>query len=718
VRREPLLRAGVFAGLALLGLWHVSRLQSPGLARLPLALALVLALALAWSATRSRRVLAAGGALWIVGLAALVGRAWPSRAHPIAPFSTAVERIRDGGGRFSSVLLPIDPAVEPGVHALLVAFATAWLAALALVWLVGRRGLATVVLGVLPLAIASSEFPLPGSGLRVALFVALALAALAAGRRVPARAVLLAGAPLVVVALAAGGLPGVAHGSLVDWRSWGSGGGEDDATVATDVRYAWDQSYSGLHFTGDPTVVLRIRSARPSYWRVTVLDSFDGLRFGERQPDAATALPGELARVEPAPVGTRVQVQVQVGTLDEPYLVAGGVPVAYSVPRATGGGTIDANGVLRLLRPPAHGSTYDVSAVIAEPTPDSLRHPRSEALAVPPDATDATPFAGGPAVPAFGVAGREAAVGALLSTRPAWQSAYAWAELQTEGATTPYDVALQLEQALRQTHPYNGSATLAPTDPDALAHWIVSGQAGYCQMFSASMTELLRLLGVPARIAEGFDTGLYDPSSKRYVIDDRDAHAWVEAWMPGTGYVPFDPTPGHTLPDQAAIIHTGTTAQRTTPTTTAATVPGRTATAATAAQPAARGEGSLVPRPFVLVLLGLAALVLAGLVTLLVILRRRPRDGGPRVAAALARRRLAERARRRGSDPAPGISNGELAGLLASDLGLDAGAWAVAADRAAYAPLDDATRALPELEAETARLADEIGARPRGTIQV
>ncbi len=66
------------------------------------------------------------------------------------------------------------------------------------------------------------------------------------------------------------------------------------------------------------------------------------------------------------------------------------------------------------------------------------------------------------------------------------------------------------------------------------------------------MTELLRLLGVRARVAEGFVTGRYDPASKSYVVDDRDAHAWVEAWIPGAGFVPFDPTPGRSLPTQAS----------------------------------------------------------------------------------------------------------------------------------------------------------------------
>ena len=64
----------------------------------------------------------------------------------------------------------------------------------------------------------------------------------------------------------------------------------------------------------------------------------------------------------------------------------------------------------------------------------------------------------------------------------------------------------------------------------------------------------------------------------------------------------------------------------------------------------------------------------------------------------------------------PGATNGQLADALASRLDLDAQAWADAADRAAYAPLDDAVAVLPTLRAETARLRREIGARRRVTI--
>jgi hypothetical protein len=48
---------------------------------------------------------------------------------------------------------------------------------------------------------------------------------------------------------------------------------------------------------------------------------------------------------------------------------------------------------------------------------------------------------------------------------------------------------------------------------------------------------------VPARVAVGFTSGSYDSATRRWVVTDLDAHAWVEAWFPRYGWVRFDPTP-------------------------------------------------------------------------------------------------------------------------------------------------------------------------------
>ena len=67
---------------------------------------------------------------------------------------------------------------------------------------------------------------------------------------------------------------------------------------------------------------------------------------------------------------------------------------------------------------------------------------------------------------------------------------------------------------------------------------------GYCQHFAGAMALMLRYLGIPARVAAGFSSGVYDEERKQWTVYDRDAHTWVEVWFNGYGWLPFDPTPG------------------------------------------------------------------------------------------------------------------------------------------------------------------------------
>jgi hypothetical protein len=65
--------------------------------------------------------------------------------------------------------------------------------------------------------------------------------------------------------------------------------------------------------------------------------------------------------------------------------------------------------------------------------------------------------------------------------------------------------------------------------------------AGYCQHFAGAAALLLRLAGVPARMVSGFATGV--PRRGRFEVRDVDAHAWIEVYFEGYGWVPFNPTP-------------------------------------------------------------------------------------------------------------------------------------------------------------------------------
>ena len=63
-----------------------------------------------------------------------------------------------------------------------------------------------------------------------------------------------------------------------------------------------------------------------------------------------------------------------------------------------------------------------------------------------------------------------------------------------------------------------------------------------------SMALVLRMHGIPARVAVGFTSGTPTVSSSNtYEVSDRNAHSWVEVWFAGYGWLPFEPTPGRVL---------------------------------------------------------------------------------------------------------------------------------------------------------------------------
>jgi protein-glutamine gamma-glutamyltransferase len=82
-----------------------------------------------------------------------------------------------------------------------------------------------------------------------------------------------------------------------------------------------------------------------------------------------------------------------------------------------------------------------------------------------------------------------------------------------------------------------------PVPADPLASFLFVRRAGHCEYFATAMTIMLRTLGVPARYATGFAPGEYNPIAGDYIIRGSDAHAWVEVYFPGYGWLTFDPTP-------------------------------------------------------------------------------------------------------------------------------------------------------------------------------
>ena len=62
--------------------------------------------------------------------------------------------------------------------------------------------------------------------------------------------------------------------------------------------------------------------------------------------------------------------------------------------------------------------------------------------------------------------------------------------------------------------------------------FLFDAKQGYCQQYSGAMALLLRMGGIPARVATGFSTGATDTKTGEYVVRDFDAHSWVEVYYP------------------------------------------------------------------------------------------------------------------------------------------------------------------------------------------
>ena len=118
----------------------------------------------------------------------------------------------------------------------------------------------------------------------------------------------------------------------------------------------------------------------------------------------------------------------------------------------------------------------------------------------------------------------------------------ALAQQITGGAPSPLRQAGLIEQHLRREFGYTLDLPGARAD-DPLAHFLFERREGHCEYFASAMTVMLRTLGIPARLVNGFLGGIYNPLSEAQVIRSSDAHSWVEAYIAGYGWLSFDPTP-------------------------------------------------------------------------------------------------------------------------------------------------------------------------------
>jgi len=556
-----------FAGFCALAAWHWASLLEPAPVRaaaLVTAIAIATAVALTWlervpRGDRLRRplallVLGSGLALGLVAAGIPPGQLLPWEWDRLAanldygatPLAGDYELpLAAGGGWTSALLMSVLPVLFTAAAAL--AFAprrrrAPSIAAVAL--LVAAVSIPTV-------ALSTADQPIWG----VLLLGLLAAWIWAPWPRGAAGAVAVALAAVASIPLVAGIDREDPLIGYSDWRFGEAAGVE---------AFEWNHSYGPIDWprTGEP--LFRVRSDQPRYWRADVLDRFDGNRWVRTVGGGAATPAGEPAPGEIAPDGPWLQrATFTVSSLASPVVLSPGTPVDVS---GIDGALRSADGVAEVVDDEAQlsaGSDYSVVAYVPDPDPETLRNasrsyspelaPYTEATLPPRDGGVAMEIApDGTVVSSDGVAetplfgsdrvAAEASSAATTIENSSYARVGRLAERLTAGAPTAYDAVKRVEEHLQSNYLYSEAP---PERPSPLAAFLFRDRAGYCQQFSGAMALILRMSGIPTRVATGFTPGVrVEGEPDLFEVTDLEAHSWVEVYFEGIGWVPFDPTPG------------------------------------------------------------------------------------------------------------------------------------------------------------------------------
>jgi hypothetical protein len=247
-------------------------------------------------------------------------------------------------------------------------------------------------------------------------------------------------------------------------------------------------------------------------WRGAALSHFDGRRWFE-PPVAGTEIEIAHGTAEVADRlqrsrrdGRRLLYRVDVGSSDTGTLFIAGIPEYINVAASRLIRTRENS--FRVLPVTGDDLHYEISAHSGPGLPEPLYYEdRARYLRLPP-----------------------------IDTR-IWSLARRWA-----GDGDAFDRAYRIQQHLRNDFEYSLDTGDVPLR-DPLGNFLFVTRRGYCEYFASAMAVMLRTLGIPSRVATGFQSGYFNEVSGMYVLRASDAHVWVEAWFERRGWVTFDPTP-------------------------------------------------------------------------------------------------------------------------------------------------------------------------------
>jgi protein-glutamine gamma-glutamyltransferase len=558
-------RVTAFGALALYGTINWSKLFSGGeLPRLLglLALALLLAAGRPALARRSRLAAAAATVLalvlvfplagvplsWVLHLrialtARAIGHGLSGLPEVLVPYS--------GANRWVNLVIVLGAAVLLFDAALLVAFAPGRMSDLR------RAGAAIplVALAIVPTTLVRPSVPYLDGAVLFALLVLFVWGEDIGPRR--AWGAVGVGAAAVIAAMFVA--PAIdQHKPWFNYRGLAG----SIAPISLD-QFDWTQGYGPIDWPRNGKVVLAIRAAHNEYWKTENLDVFNGFGWAD------DPVPGATPSVDASALRQWTEtVDVTVRDMQSSDVIGAGT--SLTEPELPQGVTPGVSlGTYTAQSPLVPGESYELNVYAPHPSDSQLaaagadysRMPFSYlTIDLPPANGTPSPasnfltgevphgdqpllvfpaFHSGRAVQSSG--GPRRLDGAqLIAGSPEYGPIYRLAQRLAHGAATPFAFVQAVERYLSDHYSYNENP---PRGPYPLYTFLFSSYRGYCQQFAGAMALLLRMGGVPARVAVGFTGGRFSSASHQWLVTDFDAHAWVEAWFPHYGWVTFDPTP-------------------------------------------------------------------------------------------------------------------------------------------------------------------------------
>jgi transglutaminase-like putative cysteine protease len=328
-------------------------------------------------------------------------------------------------------------------------------------------------------------------------------------------------------------------------RNPDKGPGQVDSTFYYGFNQRINQNLRGEM---KPQVVMRVRSQAAGFWRVLGFDKYTGQGWEISRNEQAQKVNRPRWSFQfylnPFPNAPRIQEVIQSYTIiaQLPNLIpALAKPKELYFP--TTDVAVDAEGGLRSPVELREGLTYTVisnvpvrdRSVLGQTGTNYPKNIRKFYLDVPPKIAEKV---------------REKTEEILLARTRVAKS--------DRAIDSPYEKALYLAQYLKQNPNYKIEKALPylQETEDLVEGFLFGYQntqdgkkvtGGYPDHFSTVLTMMLRSIGIPARVAGGFDTGEFNPFTGLYVVKNTDAFMMTEVYFPNYGWFGFNPIPGYPL---------------------------------------------------------------------------------------------------------------------------------------------------------------------------